>query len=220
MNLALFDLDNTLLAGDSDYQWGQFLIEEGVLDGATHTARNDQFYQDYKDGKLDIFAFLEFQLKPLATHPRSQLDVWHARYMARKVRPMMTDKARALIERHRSAGDLMVVITATNSFVTRPIALEYGIENLIATEPEQIDGEYTGRVFGTPSFQQGKVTRLMEWLESQGKSLQSFSESWFYSDSHNDLPLMKLVSRPVAVDADPQLTAFAQANGWPLMSLR
>jgi HAD superfamily hydrolase (TIGR01490 family) len=220
MNLALFDLDNTLLAGDSDYQWGQFLIEEGVLDGATHTERNDQFYQDYKDGKLDIMAFLEFQLKPLATHPRSQLDAWHERYMARKVRPMMTDKARALIEQHRSAGDLMVVITATNSFVTGPIAREYGVEHLIATDPEQLNGEFTGRVFGTPSFQQGKVTRLIEWLSARGQSLQDFAESWFYSDSHNDLPLMKVVSRPVAVDADPQLTEFAKANNWPLMSLR
>jgi HAD superfamily hydrolase (TIGR01490 family) len=220
LNLAIFDLDGTLLAGDSDHQWGQFLIEEGLLDRDTHTELNDRFYQDYKDGKLDIMVFLTYQLKPLASHPRRQLNALHQRFMERKVRPMMTAKGRALVEKHREAGDLLVVLTATNSFVTAPIAREYGVENLIATDPEQLNGEFTGRVSGTPCFQQGKVNRLLEWLEARGQSLQSFRESWFYSDSHNDLPLMKLVSRPVAVDADPQLTEYAKANGWPLVSLR
>ena len=220
MDLALFDLDNTLLAGDSDYQWGQFLIEEGILDGGTHLAQTEQYYQDYKDGNLDIMAFLEFQLKPLADNSREQLDAWHKRYMERKIRPMMTEKSRALVEKHRAHGDLMVVITATNSFVTAPIAKAFGVENLIGTDPEQINGAYTGRVAGVPSFKEGKVTRLLAWLEAREQTMQSFDATWFYSDSHNDLPLMKLVDHPVAVNADPVLTEYAKANGWPLMSLR
>ncbi len=220
MDLALFDLDNTLLAGDSDYQWGQFLIEEGILDGNTHLARTEQYYQDYKDGNLDIMAFLEFQLKPLADNSREQLDAWHKRYMERKIRPMMTEKSRALVEKHRAHGDLMVVITATNSFVTAPIAQAFGVDHLIGTDPEQINGAYTGRVAGVPSFKEGKVTRLLAWLEARGQRMQDFDATWFYSDSHNDLPLMKLVDHPVAVNADPVLTEYAKANGWPLMSLR
>lgn len=220
MQLALFDLDNTLLAGDSDFEWGRFLISLGVLDEELHQARNAQFYQDYKDGTLDIHAFLEFQLKPLSTHPRSQLDVWHEHYMTEVIRPMMTDKARTLVEKHRANGDLMVVITATNGFVTAPIAREYGIENLIATTPEEVNGEFTGRVSGVPSFKEGKVTRLLQWLESRGETLQSFDASWFYSDSHNDLPLMKLVDHPVAVNPDTTLAQHAEEQGWPIISLR
>lgn len=220
MDLALFDLDNTLLNGDSDYQWGQFLIEEGILDRETHLAQTEQFYQDYKDGKLDIVAFLQFQLKPLATHPRAQLDTLHARYMERKIRPMMTDKSRALVEKHRANGDFLVVITATNSFVTAPITQAFGIENHIGTDPEQINGEYTGRVAGEPSFKEGKVSRLLAWLQARGQTMEDFGKTWFYSDSHNDLSLLKLVNHPVAVNADPVLTDYAKANGWPLMSLR
>lgn len=220
MQLALFDLDNTLLAGDSDFEWGQFLISQGVLDPELHLARNLQFYEDYKAGTLDIHAFLEFQLKPLSTHSRSQLDAWHAQYMATKIRPMMTEKARALVDKHRANGDLMVIITATNSFVTGPIAKEFGVDHLIGTDPEQVDGEFTGGVDGVPSFKEGKVTRLKAWLTSRGQSLGDFETSWFYSDSHNDLPLMKLVDRPVAVDPDPQLKAHAEENGWPIISLR
>ncbi|MFM9913306.1 MAG: HAD family hydrolase [Methylophilaceae bacterium] len=219
MQLALFDLDNTLLNGDSDYQWGQFLIEQGVLN-ATHTSINEQFYQDYKDGNLDIVAFLEFQFQPLMEHPRAQLDIWHQAYMQHKVRPMMTQKSRDLVEQHRKNGDLLVVITATNSFVTAPIAAEFGIENLIATEPEAINGEFTGHVSGIPSFKEGKVTRLNQWLQARGESLSSFETTWFYSDSHNDLPLMQVVNKPVAVNADPILADYAKANGWPTMSLR
>ncbi len=220
MQLALFDLDNTLLAGDSDFEWGQFLIGEGVLDREVHQARNVQFYEDYKAGTLDIQAFLEFQLKPLSRHPRSQLDAWHEKYMAQKIRPMMTEKSRALVQKHRDNGDLLVIITATNSFVTGPIAKEFGIENLIGTDPEQIDGEFTGRVSGIPSFKEGKVTRINQWLEARGQSWDDFETSWFYSDSHNDLPLMKLVKNPVAVDPDAQLKAHAEAHGWPIISLR
>lgn len=220
MDLALFDLDNTLLAGDSDYQWGQFLIEEGILDRGSHLEQTEQYYQDYKDGNLDILAFLEFQLKPLATYPREQLNAWHERYMERKIRPMMTEKSHALVEKHRSRGDLMVVITATNSFVTAPIARAFGVDNLIATDPEQVNGEFTGRVAGEPSFKEGKVTRLLAWLQARGQNLQSFDSTWFYSDSHNDLPLMKLVDHPVAVNADPILADYAKVNGWPQISLR
>lgn len=220
MQLALFDLDNTLLAGDSDFQWGQFLMEEGVLDREKHEAQNIQFYEDYKNGELDIYAFLQFQLRPLSQYPRTQLNEWHKRYMERKVYPMMTDKARALVNKHKANGDLMVVITATNSFVTTPIANAYGIQHLIGTVPEEVNGEFTGGVIGTPSFQEGKVLRLKEWLAEQGKSLDDFESTWFYSDSQNDLPLLKMVDHPVAVDPDPVLEDYAREQGWPIISLR
>ncbi len=219
-NLALFDLDNTLLAGDSDYNWGVFLISEGLLDANTHKARNDQFYQDYKNGNLDIYKFLAFQLKPLSEHPKAFLDALHLKYMEQIVRPMMTKKAQALVDSHLSAGDLCVVITATNSFVTKPIATAYGIEHLIGTDPEMKNGQYTGGVEGVPSFQEGKVTRINSWLNARGQRLGDFSKSFFYSDSHNDLPLMKLVTNPVAVDADPTLALYAEQHQWPHISLR
>jgi len=220
LHLALFDLDNTLLAGDSDFQWGQFLMDEGLLDREMHLEKNLQFYEDYKQGALDIYAFLEFQLKPLSQHPRAQLDAWHARYMEKKVLPMITPKARALVEKHRQNGDLLLIITATNGFVTAPIAREFGVEHLIATTPEEIDGEFTGRVTGVPSYKEGKVTRLQQWLAEQGKTMQDFEAIWFYSDSHNDLPLLLLVDHPVAVDPDLTLEAYALGRGWPIMSLR
>lgn len=220
MRLALFDLDNTLLAGDSDFEWAEFLISQGVLDRELHQARNAKFYEDYKQGTLDIHAFLEFQLKPLSLHPRSQLDAWHRKYMETKVRPMMTEKSQALVEKHRAAGDLMMVITATNAFVTAPIAAAFGIPNLIATVPEEVDGQFTGRVAGQPSFKEGKVTRLHQWLEARGQGLQDFEETFFYSDSLNDLPLLKIVGKPVAVDPDATLRAYAEEAGWPVISLR
>jgi HAD superfamily hydrolase (TIGR01490 family) len=219
-NLALFDLDNTLLAGDSDYNWSLFLIGEGLLDEKTHHDRNEQFYQDYKNGCLDIMAFLEFQLKPLSEHPKAFLDELHLKYMQQVIRPMMTEKAQALINQHKAAGDLCVVITATNSFVTKPIATAYGIEHLIGTDPEMVNGQYTGGVSGVPSFKEGKVTRINAWLAARGKTLADFDASYFYSDSHNDLPLMQLVTKPIAVDADPILTEHAKQHGWPLISLR
>ena len=220
MKLVLFDLDNTLLAGDSDYEWGQFLIERGIVDRALYESRNLEFYQQYKAGTLDINEFLDFQLRPLAQHTRAQLDAWHADFMQQKIQPMITATARDLVNRALDEADLVAIINATNSFVTSPIAQAFGIPHLIATEPEQIQGQFTGKVSGTPSFREGKVTRLNEWLTDQNKQLQDFDQSWFYSDSLNDLPLLELVSNPVAVDADPTLHSHAQARGWPSISLR
>ena len=219
-NLALFDLDNTLLAGDSDYNWSLFLIKQGLLDEKTHHERNEQFYLDYKNGNLDIYKFLAFQLKPLSEHSVADLNALHAKYMDTVIRPMMTKKAQDLVNQHKAQGDLCLVITATNSFVTKPIAQAYGIAHLIGTDPEMANGAYTGGVAGVPSFQEGKVTRLKLWLAERGQVLADFERSYFYSDSHNDLPLMKLVTHPVAVDADAKLTDYAQQHGWPHISLR
>ena len=217
MNIALFDLDNTLLAGDSDFEWAQFLIEQGVLDREVYEARNQAFYDQYKAGTLEIVEFLDFQLKPLARHPRSVLAAWHREFMMRKILPIIRQPARDLVNRH--AGDLRVIITATNSFVTRPIARELGIDHLIATEPEETSGEFTGGVIGIPCFREGKVQRLETWLAGQGLTLSRFERSWFYSDSLNDLPLLERVTDPVAVDPDETLRAHAQAQGWPVISL-
>ena len=220
MNLALFDLDNTILAGDSDYNWSRFLIQEGYLDGAIHAEKNEKFYADYKDGTLDIFAFVEFQFKPLASNPRSVLNQLLKKYVEEVIKPMITDKARALVKGHQEAGDLIIVITATNSFITKPIAALFGIENLIGTDPEEKEGEFTGKVSGLPSFKEGKVTRLEAWLKSKNLSLASFEKSYFYSDSHNDLPLMEKVTHPVAVDSDDILSEYATSKDWPQISLR
>lgn len=219
MKLALFDLDNTLLAGDSDFEWAQFLIEQGVLDRELYEARNQHFYDQYRAGTLDIHEFLDFQLKPLARHPREQLEKWHRDYMQRKILPMITQKARDLVESH--AGDARVVVTATNSFVTWPIAREFGIENLVATDPEERpDGEFTGGVQGLPAFRDGKVKRMEAWLAGLGLNWDSFDERWVYSDSLNDLPLLSTATHPVAVDPDETLKEHAVANGWMVISLR
>lgn len=220
MNLALFDLDNTLLSGDSDFEWSQFLIERGVLDKELFEAKNLAFYEQYKAGTLDIHAFLDFQLKPLSRHKRSELDLWHAGFMRIKVRPMMSVAGKKLVEDHRAAGDICVIITATNSFVTAPIAKEYGVDFLIATEPEQRDGEFTGNVEGIPSFRAGKITRLEGWMKQHDWTWGSFSDTTFYSDSLNDLPLLTLVKNPVAVDPDDTLRAHAKDRGWRIISLR
>jgi len=220
MELVLFDLDNTLLAGDSDYEWAQFLIERGVLDRATYEARNDEFFAQYKAGTLDIHAFLAFQLAPLARYPRAQLDAWHGEFMDAKIRPMIGAPARALVAGHVAAGALCAVVTATNSFVTAPIARELGVPHLVATEPETRAGAFTGRPAGTPCFREGKVARLEQWLAEIGRPLESFAQSSFYSDSHNDLPLLERVTRAVAVDPDDRLRGVAAARGWPVISLR
>jgi HAD superfamily hydrolase (TIGR01490 family) len=218
VRLALFDLDNTLLAGDSDFEWAQFLIDKGVLDRELHQARNQAFYDQYKAGTLDIYDFLAFQLRPLAAHPRSELDAWHREYMAEKVRPMIAPGAQELLARH--AVHTRVIITATNSFVTAPIAREFGVEHLIATEPQVEGGKFTGRVAGIPCFKEGKIARLDEWLDGQGMTFSGVTESWFYSDSLNDIPLLSMVTHPVAVDPDPTLRVHAEGRDWPVMSLR
>jgi HAD superfamily hydrolase (TIGR01490 family) len=221
MDLVLFDLDNTLLAGDSDYEWAQFLIDEGVLDRATYEAANDRFFEAYKAGTLDIYEFLAFQLAPLARYPRATLDAWHEKFMDAKIRPMMGDKARRLVAAHVERGALVAIVTATNSFVTGPIAREFGVDHLVATEPERNGaGGFTGGVAGTPCFREGKIARVEAWLEARGHRLDEFPASWFYSDSRNDLPLLERVSRPVAVDPDPKLAEVASARGWEIMTLR
>ncbi|MBK6907449.1 MAG: HAD family hydrolase [Rhodocyclaceae bacterium] len=220
MNLALFDLDNTLLAGDSDFEWAQFLISKGVVDPEVHEARNLEFYEHYKAGTLDIFAFLAFQLAPLTRHARPQLDAWHREFMAERIRPMIGPAARELVRRHRDAGDLMAIVTATNSFVTGPIATEFGIPHLIATIPAHNGGHFLGTPRGLPSFREGKIQRVDDWLETLGLWWGSFGSSHFYSDSLNDLPLLEKVSHPVAVDPDDTLRATAQQRGWPVTSLR
>lgn len=220
MNLALFDLDNTLLAGDSDFEWAQFLISRGVLDGEVHEARNLAFFEDYKAGRLDIHAFLDFQLAPLARHPRAQLDAWHREFMAERIVPLIGAPSRRLVDTHLAAGDLCAIVTATNSFVTGPIAREFGIAHLVATVPAQEDGRFTGQPRGTPSFREGKIVRVEAWLESLGLWWGSFANSTFYSDSLNDLPLLARVGDPVAVDADPTLAAHAAQAGWRTLSLR
>ncbi|MDR2689546.1 MAG: HAD-IB family hydrolase [Azoarcus sp.] len=220
MNLALFDLDNTLLSGDSDYAWSQFLAAKGVVDEQVQQRRNTEFFEAYLAGTLDIDAFLDFQLAPLARHARAQLDAWHAEFMARIILPMITPAARAKVDEHIGRGDQVALVTATNSFVTAPIAREFGIHHLIATIPAQENGVFTGKARGVPSFQRGKITRTEAWLESLGQNFACFEQSGFYSDSHNDLPLLERVSHPVAVDPDDILRARALEQGWPIISLR
>ena len=217
MALALFDLDNTLLGGDSDYLWGRFLVEQGIVDGDAYEQQNQVFYDQYKAGTLDIQAFLAFSLRPLAAHPPAKLNAWREEFLTRLIDPIILPAARALVQRHRAAGDTPVIITATNRFVTAPIAARFGIEHLIATEAEMQGERYTGRSSGIPCFQGGKVERLQQWLREQGADLE---DSWFYSDSHNDLPLLERVAHPVAVDPDDKLAQHAHRRGWPVMSLR
>ena len=215
--LALFDLDNTLLNGDSDVCWAQFLIEEGVLEPKEYHAKNMWFAERYKDGTLDIHEFLDFQLAPIARRPRAQLDDWHSRFMQRKIRPIIHARTAEVLDRHDAA--LKALVTATNRFITAPIAAELGIAHLIATDIEEEGGEFTGKPRGTPSFREGKVTRVNEWLASRGTRLADY-ESWFYSDSLNDLPLLELVDHPVAVDPDRTLRAEATERGWDIISLK
>jgi HAD superfamily hydrolase (TIGR01490 family) len=220
MRLALFDLDNTLLSGDSDYEWGQFLVDRGVLEREAYEAQNRAYYDQYVRGTLDIHEYLGFALRPLAEHSPAQLAGWHAEFMRERILPMITAAARTLVRQHRDAGDLCAIITATNRFVTAPIAREFGVPHLIATEPECREGRFTGRVAGTPCFREGKLARLDEWLAGLGRRLADFTQSVFYSDSHNDLPLLRRVTRPVAVDPDGLLAAEAAQHGWAVISLR
>ncbi|MGB0205979.1 MAG: HAD family hydrolase [Neptuniibacter sp.] len=217
MSLAIFDLDNTLLNGDSDHAWGEFLCEKGIVDADEYSRANDYFYEQYKNGGLDIFEFLSFALKPLAEIEPEELNRLHQQFMQEKIEPIILPKAEELLAKHKEQGDFLLIITATNHFVTGPIAKRLGVDEIIATDPEQIDGRYTGKVAGTPCFQDGKVTRLNNWLEKQGHSLE---ESYFYSDSHNDLPLLERVTYPVAVNPDDILEEHANNSLWPVLDLR
>lgn len=219
MKLALFDLDNTLINGDSDYSWAQYLIERGVLDRHEYEKKNDWYYHHYKQGTLDIHDYLVFQLRPIAGRPREEIDAWHRDFMQKKIRPIVHPKTPALLAAHR--GALRAIVTATNRFITAPIATELGVEHLIACEVEEApDGRLTGRAVGTPSFREGKITRIEQWLAGLGHRLADFEESWFYSDSLNDLPLLEKVTNPVAVDPDPTLERQARDRGWPILRLR
>ncbi len=215
--LAIFDLDNTLINGDSDHGWGEFLVEQGLVDKQYYQDKNDYYLQQYQLGQLDIHEYLEFSLQALTQFTLEELDQLHNTFMQDKILPLISTKSRQLIAKHREQGDYLLIITATNLFVTEPIAKELAMDDIIATEPEVINGQYTGKVAGIPSFQDGKVKRLTTWLEKTGLSLQG---SYFYSDSRNDLPLLELVDHPVVVDADDTLLAHAKQNNWPIISLR
>jgi HAD-superfamily subfamily IB hydrolase, TIGR01490 len=217
VSLAIFDLDNTLIADDSDFLWGQFLVDHGIVDKEYYEDANAKFYEDYKQGKLDIVEFLDFSLEPLAMHDATQLYAWREEFIETVIKPITLAAAHALVEKHRAAGDTLLVVTATNRFVTEPIVKLYGIDNLLATTPEFKNGQYTGKFIDTPCFQEGKVTLLKDWLNSSHETL---AGSCFYSDSHNDLPLLRLVDKPIAVDPDEKLLQAAQEAGWPIISLR
>lgn len=217
MSLAIFDLDNTLIAGDSDHSWGEFLVQKALVDAVAYRRQNDLFYQAYKDGSLDIEAYLAFALEPLTRHSQEELASLHQEFMAEHIEPLMLPKALALLEDHRARGDELLIITATNGFVTRPIAARLGVNHILASDPELLNGRYTGKCVGTPCFQGGKVIRLKEWLAERRADL---ADSYFYSDSINDLPLLEHVDHPVAVDPDDRLRAIAEARGWPILSLR
>ena len=217
MSLAIFDLDNTLIGGDSDFLWGEFIGEEGIVDANAYRKKNEYFYQQYDLGTLDIYAWLEFCLEPLTRYSMTELQELHHRFMIQKIEPILLDKAQNCINQHKERGDTVLVMTASTSFVTAPIVKKYGINHLLATEPEIKAGRYTGGVSGIPCFQSGKVDKLMPWLQ---KNEETLTGSTFYSDSHNDLPLLELVDNPVAVNADKILTKIAQKKGWEVLNWR
>ena len=216
VSLAIFDLDNTLLQGDSDYLWGKFLVDQGEVDGDTYEQTNQKFYDDYKAGQLDIFAFLAFSLEPLTRISAERLSALHSQYMEEVISPLILPAAVELVEKHRQQGDTLLIITATNHFITKPIATAFGIDELLATDPEMIDGRYTGKVSGTPCYKEGKVVRLEGWLKENDINLNG---SWFYSDSHNDLPLLNRVTHPVAVNPDDVLRQQAETHGWSILDI-
>lgn len=217
MSLAIFDLDNTLISIDSDHAWGEFLLEQGAVDPTAYREANDRFMADYEAGTLDMDEFLAVALRPLAENTPQQLASWHQQFMAGWIEPHILERGEELIARHRTSGDTLLIITATNRFITAPIARRLGIDNLIAVEPEMKGGRYTGRAVGTPSFREGKITRLKEWMADKELSME---DAWFYSDSHNDLPLLEMVDHPVAVDPDDQLKEIAKQRDWRIISFR
>jgi HAD superfamily hydrolase (TIGR01490 family) len=217
MKLAIFDLDNTLIAGDSDHAWGEFLVAQGLVDGVWYKAQNDKFYADYCTGQLDIIAYSEFVFGFLAQHDMLYLQQLHQQFMAQVIQPLMLPKAQALIQQHRAAGDYLLIITATNRFITQPIGESLGISELLATEPKFENGRYTGKVEGIPCYKEGKITRYQAWLAAKNMR---FEQVYFYSDSHNDLPLLSIVDTPVVVDPDDTLKHYAEQHSWPMLSLR
>jgi HAD superfamily hydrolase (TIGR01490 family) len=222
-NLALFDLDHTLIPTDSDHEWGRFMVKHGMVDAENFARENDRFFADYKAGKLDIHAYLVAMLTPLARYSRAQLAEYHQMYMHEVIKPAIVPAALELVRQHRDAGDLCCMVTATNEFITGPIAAVFGVEKLIACEAETVDGQphsdYTGRPTGTPSYKEGKIVRTEAWLASLGKTWSDFERSYFYSDSHNDIPLLQKVTDPIATNPDDTLRAHAQANGWRILEL-
>ena len=216
MALVFFDLDETLIAGDSDYEWGNYLVSIGKVNGEFYETENERYYQEYREGKLDIFEFLQFALEPLAKYSYEELCKWREKYIKHRIEPLIKSKGLDLVEQHRNAGDFLILITATNSFITDPIKDLFKIKTLIATEPAMVDGRFTGAVAGTPCFGNGKVSRVKEWLASNTLSLKG---SFCYSDSRNDIPLLELVDHPIAVDADEELTAHAKRKGWKQLQL-
>nr|CAA6830522.1 MAG: Phosphoserine phosphatase (EC [uncultured Thiotrichaceae bacterium] len=216
MTLALFDLDHTLINGDSDHSWGEFLVNKELVDAEEYRIANDHFYDQYKDGTLDIREYNRFALKFLSENTMETLNTLHQTFMQERILPIISDKVRELIANHRNEGHTLVIVTATNSFVTRPIATELGIEHLLAIEPKIVDGHISRELEGVPTFREGKVTRLKQWLEDRDETLEG---SYFYSDSHNDLPLLNIVDNPVAVNPDSTLLDIADKYGWPVIDL-
>ncbi len=216
MRLALFDLDDTLIEGDSDVEWSELLATHGAMDAA----RTRAFHVEYQAGTLDIDEFLRFQLEPLAREPIERLLSWRREYLVERIRPRIRGAARRIVDEHARAGHEVALITATHRFLVDPIAEELSIPHVIASEPELVDGRFTGRVSGTPCFREGKIERLRAWLASRGLGLEDLEESWFYSDSHNDLPLLSRVTHPMCVCPDRKLAAHAQRAGWPVLDLR
>lgn len=217
MTLAIFDLDGTLLNGDSDYTWGQFLVEKGLVDTQVYNEANDKFFKQYQSATLDIYEYLAFSLAPLTQFSKAELTALHQTFMQEKIHPMMQKKASELLKHHKDQGHFLLMITATNQFVTGPIGDALGMDHIIAPVPEIVNDQYTGKIVGIPSFQEGKVTRLNDWLAETGHSMEG---SYFYSDSRNDLPLLELVAYPIVVDGDETLTNIAQDRGWQHISLR
>ena len=220
MNLAIFDLDNTLLDGDSDYNWGLYLVKKGYLDEGEYKEQNQKFFEEYQVGKLDIFAFAEFQFRFLKNNTRKFLNDVRSDYINEIIKPMILKKAVDLVNQHKETGDRLLIITATNSFITKPIGELFGIDELIGTDPEEHLGEFTGKVKGTPSFKEGKVTRLFDWLDEKNLKLVDFEETFFYSDSHNDLALLEVVTNPVVVNGDKILLEKAHEKNWPKLHLK
>jgi len=220
MNLAIFDLDNTLLDGDSDYNWGLYLVKKGYLDEGEYKEQNQKFFEEYQVGKLDIFAFAEFQFRFLKNNTRKFLNDVRSDYINEIIKPMILKKAIDLVNQHKEAGDRLLIITATNSFITKPIGELFGIDELIGTDPEENEGEFTGKVKGIPSFKEGKVTRLFDWLDEKNLKLADFEKIFFYSDSHNDLALLEVVTNPVVVNGDKILQKKAQEKNWPTLNLK